>query len=92
MAGWLQRTQVPLPRGVARAGEAGQQGKPEQFCTRWGGHGGEAMRLAVTGCRVNVVLVMVYESLDLKEEIDIQLSRVQDIKYGYTQLLVDDNA
>uniref|UniRef100_G1Q8C4 Uncharacterized protein n=1 Tax=Myotis lucifugus TaxID=59463 RepID=G1Q8C4_MYOLU len=30
---------------------------------------------------VNVMLVMAYRSLDLKEEIDIQLSRIQDIKY-----------
>ncbi|XP_022277081.1 protein C1orf43 homolog isoform X2 [Canis lupus baileyi] len=37
---------------------------------------------------VNVVLVMAYGSLDLKEEIDIRLSRVQDIKYE-PQLLAD---
>nr|XP_017510897.1 protein C1orf43 homolog isoform X2 [Manis javanica] len=40
---------------------------------------------------VNVVLVMAYGSLDLKEEIDIRLSRVQDIKYE-PQLLADDDA
>ncbi|XP_060223712.1 protein C1orf43 homolog isoform X3 [Meriones unguiculatus] len=39
---------------------------------------------------VNVVLVMAYGSLDLKEEIDIRLSRVQDIKYE-PQLLADDD-
>ncbi|XP_007975188.1 protein C1orf43 homolog isoform X5 [Chlorocebus sabaeus] len=40
---------------------------------------------------VNVVLVMAYGSLDLKEEIDTRLSRVQDIKYE-PQLLADDDA
>ncbi|XP_006895911.1 PREDICTED: uncharacterized protein C1orf43 homolog isoform X3 [Elephantulus edwardii] len=40
---------------------------------------------------VNVVLVMAYGSLDLKEEIDIRLSRVQDIKYE-PQLLANDDA
>ncbi|XP_022346791.1 uncharacterized protein C1orf43 homolog isoform X4 [Enhydra lutris kenyoni] len=40
---------------------------------------------------VNVVLVMAYGSLDLKEEIDIRLSRVQDIKYE-PQLLADGDA
>ncbi|XP_021088701.1 protein C1orf43 homolog isoform X3 [Mesocricetus auratus] len=39
---------------------------------------------------VNVVLVMAYGSLDLKEEIDTRLSRVQDIKYE-PQLLADDD-
>uniref|UniRef100_A0A8C5YLU0 Uncharacterized protein n=1 Tax=Marmota marmota marmota TaxID=9994 RepID=A0A8C5YLU0_MARMA len=41
--------------------------------------------------RVNVVLVMAYGSLDLKEEIDIRLPRVQDIKYE-PQVLADDDA
>ncbi|XP_062367467.1 protein C1orf43 homolog isoform X4 [Cinclus cinclus] len=40
---------------------------------------------------VNVVLVMAYGSLDLKEEIDIRLSRVQDIKYEPRLLAEDDN-
>ncbi|XP_004388625.1 protein C1orf43 homolog isoform X2 [Trichechus manatus latirostris] len=40
---------------------------------------------------VNVVLVMAYGSLDLKEEIDSRLSRVQDIKYE-PQLLANDDA
>uniref|UniRef100_A0A493TUN6 Chromosome 1 open reading frame 43 n=1 Tax=Anas platyrhynchos platyrhynchos TaxID=8840 RepID=A0A493TUN6_ANAPP len=40
---------------------------------------------------VNVVLVMAYGSLDLKEEIDIRLSRVQDIKYEPRLLAEDDS-
>ncbi|XP_044527746.1 protein C1orf43 homolog isoform X3 [Gracilinanus agilis] len=40
---------------------------------------------------VNVVLVMAYGSLDLKEEIDIRLSKVQDVKYE-PQLLEEDDA
>nr|XP_033778946.1 uncharacterized protein C1orf43 homolog isoform X2 [Geotrypetes seraphini] len=39
---------------------------------------------------VNVVLVMAYGSLDLKEEIDIRLSKVQDVKCE-PQLLADDD-
>ncbi|XP_074046410.1 protein C1orf43 homolog isoform X2 [Macrotis lagotis] len=41
--------------------------------------------------RVNVVLVMAYGSLDLKEEIDIRLSKVQDVKYE-PQLLEENDA
>ncbi|XP_001365957.1 protein C1orf43 homolog isoform X7 [Monodelphis domestica] len=40
---------------------------------------------------VNVVLVMAYGSLDLKEEIDIRLSKVQDVKYE-PKLLEEDDA
>uniref|UniRef100_A0A670ZMN4 Chromosome 1 open reading frame 43 n=1 Tax=Pseudonaja textilis TaxID=8673 RepID=A0A670ZMN4_PSETE len=39
---------------------------------------------------VNVVLVMAYGSLGLKEEIDIRLSRVQDIRYEPRLLLYSD--
>lgn len=38
---WPGSFREPRRRGLggARADEAGQQGKPEQFCAGWGGHG-----------------------------------------------------
>ncbi|XP_028910452.1 protein C1orf43 homolog isoform X2 [Ornithorhynchus anatinus] len=54
-----------------------------------GGGGGGSGGNWLSG--VNVVLVMAYGSLDLKEEIDIRLSKVQDVKYE-PRLLAEDDA